>query len=67
MTKRWIPKKNGKYYYLDEGFHVKWDFYLDCAIDDRRINNGNCFETEEEAEDFLQKVKNLLTTQECKK
>ena len=37
---------------------------VDCAVDDRQINNGNCSEAEEGAEYFLQKVKNFLTTRE---
>ena len=63
INARWQPILGQYYFYLDDfgGVQrVKWEY---DDIDFHRYNIGNCFKTEQEAEDYKE---NLLTKQELK-
>lgn len=56
----WIPTYGDKYYYIDNDFGV--DYYIcdDYISDGYKIEVGNCFRTEERAEQVANKMRLLL-------
>lgn len=56
----WRADLWGKYYYFDEFLKVKFTWEKNIEVDDIRWSVGNYFETIEDAEAALLKVKNLL-------
>lgn len=60
---RWKPEYGEKYYYLDDGGGINYAYWSNDNIDLFRFNTGNCFKTEQEAEDYKE---NLLTKQALK-
>lgn len=56
----WIPTYGDKYYYIDDDFGV--DYYIcdDYISDGYKIEVGNCFRTEERAEQVAKKMRLLL-------
>lgn len=57
---RWRADLWGKYFYFDEFLKVKFTWEKNIEVDDIRWSVGNYFETIEDAEAALLKVKNLL-------
>lgn len=58
--KYWKPKKDEKYYFItayEYDVCVMDDMNDEVIVDDNRINMGNCFKTEEEAEHMVEKLK----------
>ena len=59
-TTRWKPKKNHNYYCVSGDSYVAEDvWYGGQCVDDDRFEIGNCFETEEEAEQVVEYLKAL--------
>lgn len=57
---RWKPETEQKYYYVDSDGSVDSDIWFDySAIDDDMFDIGNCFQTEEEAEQVVEYLKAL--------
>lgn len=55
---RWKPGFNQKYYYLDNDGSVCNDVWDDAFnVDNDRLKIGNCFQTKEEAEKAVEKLK----------
>ncbi len=57
---QWEPKKNERYYYIDNDSDILCDTWDEFLIDDDRYNFGNVFRTREEAEAALERVKKAL-------
>ena len=58
--KYWKPKKDEKYYFItayEYDVCVMDDMNDEVIVDDNRINMGNCFKAEEEAEHMVEKLK----------
>ena len=58
-SNRWKPDESQRYYFLDGGGFVydsRWD---DDSVDHGRFEIGNCFQTEEEAEQVVEYLKAL--------
>lgn len=58
--KRWRAKKNEQYYTLDDYFEVCESEENNDHIDERRYKYGFYFQTEEQAEEASEKIKELL-------
>ena len=57
---RWKPDRNQKYYYLGNSGSVYYDTWANGSpIDNGRFEIGNCFQTEEEAEQVAEYFKAL--------
>ena len=54
---RWKPETDQEYYCLGSDGSVNVDEWCDLSIDRNRFNLGNCFQTEEEAEKAVEKLK----------
>ena len=54
---RWKPEKNQKYYYAASSGRILDDVLGDYDSDQKLFNIGNCFQTEEEAERAVEKLK----------
>jgi hypothetical protein len=64
MTK-WIPKPNEEYWYVNvyNGSVDKMIYWDTLESDNRMIQFGNCFPTQEEAEKALEKVKRIFSSE----
>lgn len=60
VYRRWEPKENDSYYYIDNDGDIVPDTWDEFTADDDRYDFGNCFRTEEEARAMAEKVKKLL-------
>lgn len=60
---RWKPENNEHYYYIDSYGVICIDCWFDNFEDLFRFNIGNCFKTEQKAEEYKE---NLLTKQALK-
>ena len=60
MGERWKPKYGDTFWYVSELVEVAGTTWEDDGIDPVFYESGNCFRTEEEAEDAAEKVKALL-------
>lgn len=57
-SNRWKPDEIQKYYYVDNDGLVRDDTWWNSAgVDQDRFEIGNCFQTEEEAEKAVEKLK----------
>lgn len=57
-TTRWKPDEIQKYYYVDNDGLVRDDTWWNSAgVDQDRFDLGNCFQTKEEAEKAVEKLK----------
>lgn len=56
IKKVWRPKFMEKYYYIMSNLEVNYIYNDGYSIDERRIQVGNCFKTEEEAEKMAVEV-----------
>ena len=54
---RWKPEMDQEYYRLGSDSSVNVDEWCDLSIDRNRLEIGNCFQTEEEAEKAVEKLK----------
>lgn len=57
---KWKPERNEKYYFIDSAGKVGWFLHNSYAVDRPRIEYGNCFQTEQQAKEASEKVKELL-------
>lgn len=65
VKKKWQPKDNDEYYYIDDTLEVTERTYYDSpelSYDSDRVKIGNYFKTKEEAEAMVEKMKELLKT-----
>lgn len=60
VKKVWRPKYREKYYYIMSNLEVNCGYNDDYSMDKRRIQVGNCFETEEEAEKKVVEIRRIL-------
>lgn len=60
---RWKPKRRDEYFYLDSNGFVQISAWTKHEFDFQRFDLGNCFKTEQEAEEYKE---NLLTKQALK-
>lgn len=60
---RWKPEYYQNYFYIDDCGKLESESYMDEDADLFRFNTGNCFKTEQEAEEYKE---NLLTKQALK-
>lgn len=56
---RWRPEMDCKYYFLANDGSLKDDDWNDWSLDNFRFKIGNCFQTEEEAEQVAEYLKAL--------
>lgn len=57
---KWEPKVDEKYYFIDLVGRITAAINNTVTIDAPRIKYGNCFQTEEQAKEAAEKVKELL-------
>lgn len=57
---KWEPKRDEKYYFIDAAGRVMWSLHNSYAVDRPRIKCGNCFQTEQQAKEAAEKVKELF-------
>ena len=57
---RWRAKFGGYYYAMNPGFEVAQYQEADVSTDDNRYNSGNYFQTPEEAQPYVDKVKEMF-------
>lgn len=60
IKKVWRPKFMEKYYYIASNLEVNYIYNDGYSIDERRIQVGNCFKTEEEAEKKVVEIIRVL-------
>lgn len=60
VYRRWEPKENDSYYYIDNDGDIVPDTWDGCNVDADRYNFGNVFLTRKKAEAMAEKVKKLL-------
>lgn len=60
---RQMPEYEEKYFFVDSCGNIDYKFWKETETDLFRFNIGNCFKTEQEAEDYKE---NLLTKQQLK-
>lgn len=54
----WKPKEDEKYYFIDSQITIDFDYYCEkCSCDRDRVTIGNAFQTQEEAEKMMNKLK----------
>jgi len=57
--KRWRAKKDCKYWFLNEVLKAVFDTEYRFDIDNQRYEIGNYFQTEQQAKDFAERIKQL--------
>lgn len=57
---RWKPKPGEQYWYVASWGEVKYRCYIDAPIDQDLLQLGNAFQTKEQAEAALEKLKELF-------
>lgn len=57
---KWVPSSHEKYYFLDDEIDVVTTFFSDNSVNRNRIKVGNYFKTREDAEEKLEKIKEVL-------
>ena len=57
---KWVPKKGEKYYWINYRLEINWFIWEGLWADRDLFKCGNCFETREEAEGKLEKIKEIL-------
>lgn len=64
-NKKWQPEEGGTYYLILTHGSVNYTIYdSDSRDDNGRLSFGNCFETKEEAQHMLQKIRIINQLQE---
>lgn len=53
-------KENDKYYYIEDSGEIESDIFTDCKFEWNRARFGNVFETEQECQEALIKVREVL-------
>lgn len=56
---RWKPLVGEKYYFVDI-FYISFFYWEDDKYDNEYYNCGNCFQTQEDAERALEKLRETL-------
>ena len=57
---KWVPQLDEKYYYINTSGKVDFIYWKGHSIDTGRLEFNNCFETRKEAEEKLEKMKEIL-------
>lgn len=57
---KWRPTEDDRYYYIREIGDISSCFWSELSWDYYRFDFNNCFKTEEEAEEKLEKIKEVL-------
>ena len=57
IKKRWRANFGGEYCFIDDNFSIKWDRDKEYFVDNRKYENGNYFQTTEEAEEYAEYMK----------
>ncbi len=57
IRKRWRADFDGEYCFIDDNFSIKWDRDKEYFVDNRKYENGNYFQTKEEAEEYAEYIK----------
>ena len=57
---KWVPKDGEKYYWVNGYFEISWYIWYGVRVDRLLLDSGNCFETKKEAEEKLEKIKEVL-------
>lgn len=60
---RWKPEYDKKYYFLSDSGSITFTYWFNLICDSFRFNIGNCFKTQQEAEEYKE---NLITKQALK-
>lgn len=54
----WKPEEDEKYYFIDSQITIDFDYYCEtCSYDRDRVAIGNAFQTQEDAEKMINKLK----------
>lgn len=56
QSKRWKPKHRDDYYTVNSAGHIDCDACYNARIDDWAYLTGNCFKSEEEAEEYKKQI-----------
>lgn len=62
---KWKPQKNERYYFLTSVGTVNYTKNDILSLDLERISYGNCFQTEEQAREKAEQIKQLLANGQC--
>ena len=57
VKKRWRANFGGEYCFIDDNFSIKWDRDKEYFVDNRKYENGNYFQTTEEAKEYAEYIK----------
>lgn len=57
ISKRWRANFGGEYCFIDDNFSIKWDRDKEYFVDNRKYENGNYFQTTEEAKEYAEYIK----------
>lgn len=57
---KWVPKEGEKYFHFDECSGIFSRLFRDKYNDRLRIEFGNCFQTEAEAQKVVEEIKKIL-------
>lgn len=60
VKKRWRADRDRRYYFLDDEFIVRGSIEENISLDDNIYKLGNYFRTTEQAEKYVEKIKNIL-------
>lgn len=63
-TGRWKPGEREKYWFIDRYGQVINDRWTNHVLDNIRYENGNCFQSSEEAEFAIEKLKIIIKLKE---
>jgi hypothetical protein len=57
---RWKPQRQETYYFIDQYLRVKSFYWWEEKEDNKLYNVGNCFQTKEQAELAMHKLRETL-------
>ena len=60
IVKRWRADRDRRYYFIDDEFIVRCSIEENLSLDNNRYKLGNYFRTTEQAEKYIEKIKNIL-------
>ena len=56
-NEKWIPEAGDRYYFIDEGLNVDWQWFDNDDTDEAIFKNNKIFKTEEEAQEYADYLK----------
>mgnify|MGYP001358279177 CR=1 FL=1 len=57
---KWEPKIDKRYYWINKHLEIDWYTWEGDRCDRKLLESGNCFKTKEDAEEKLEKIKEVL-------